>query len=180
MGVVETIEGDLTEQDVDYIVQQCNCNSNSAKGLSKAIFEKFPETNIYCGSQKVKRREPGEVYVRPTGKGPDEQGPKHVVNLLGQNSTGRAKKAETREVRLQWFKQALRNFMKHTELEGRDIAFPKNIGCGLAGGRWRDYLDIIEWFAEQLRESRVFIVELPPVPSKLKRKQRDSRERKQS
>ena len=33
-----------TEQ---FILQQCNCESRSARGLSKALFARFPYANVY-------------------------------------------------------------------------------------------------------------------------------------
>lgn len=44
------------------------------------------------------------------------------------------------------------------------VAFPYQIGCGLAGGNWsRDYLPLLEWFAERAaaRGIKTILVQLP-------------------
>ena len=155
MEAVQTVKGDLTEQNVDYIVHQCNCTSKGAKGLAKVIFAKFPETNIYSGPRRVPK--PGEIYVLPTR---GESGPQYVVNLVGQHSPGRPRKSETAEQRIGWFETGLETLLEEHELTDKTVAFPKNIGCGLAGGDWNEYLNVIQWFANQNRRMQVKVVEL--------------------
>ncbi len=70
--------------------------------------------------------------------------------------------AETGAVRLEWFKKALLAILGLAGLES--IAFPYEIGCGLAGGHWPDYLLALEAFAEEARAKgvKVVIYRLPP------------------
>lgn len=41
------------------------------------------------------------------------------------------------------------------------VAFPHQIGCGLAQGNWRDYSDAIRKWAEELPQFQVVLVKLP-------------------
>jgi hypothetical protein len=39
----------------------------------------------------------------------------------------------------------------------RSIAFPYGIGCGLAGGNWKDYSKLLEAFAEKVTGNGVSV-----------------------
>ncbi len=124
------------------ICHQTNCQTINAGGLAKAIFDKYPETNIYNKNEYV--RIPGEYIALETKDG------KTVLNLNGQNYPGKINNIETKEKRLQWMKQAL----DKVSLEYRDrknylFLFPSMMGCGLAGGDWNDYHNLICDFEEK-------------------------------
>ena len=55
--------------------------------------------------------------------------------------------SQTKENRLQWFKECLDEIEKIEDLES--VAFPYKIGCGYGGGDWNDYLKLIEQFSEK-------------------------------
>ena len=57
---------------------------------------------------------------------------------------------ETYDDRLFWFQQCLNEISSIKDL--KSIAFPYLIGCGMAGGEWNDYLEIIQNFANQIPE----------------------------
>ena len=65
--------------------------------------------------------------------------------------------------RLRWFKEALRDFEAQAHSPARppltSVAFPDKIGCGLAGGRWSDYLHEIEEFKRRNPLVRVIVIE---------------------
>ena len=65
--------------------------------------------------------------------------------------------------RLRWFKEALRDFEAQARSPARppltSVAFPDKIGCGLAGGRWSDYLHEIEEFKRRNPLVRVIVIE---------------------
>ena len=46
--------------------------------------------------------------------------------------------------RLQWFCQCLREIDENKDIDGLPIAFPYNIGCGLAGGNWSLYREALD------------------------------------
>ena len=118
----------------DYIVHQTNSNTTSAAGLAHAIFTAFPHANNYSPKNT---NVVGRVEIR--GK---------IVNLCGQFYPGGPSKGDEAERRKEWFEAALRDLSTKILPKSR-IAFPTCIGCGLAGGNWREYLAIIEQWAEK-------------------------------
>jgi ribA/ribD-fused uncharacterized protein len=61
-SLVQVRSGDLLDAPEQYIAQQCNTVSKSAKGLSAAMFARFPHANVYNGAVKVVRK-PGAISV---------------------------------------------------------------------------------------------------------------------
>ncbi len=145
MGL-EFVNGNiLTFCGAEFIVHQCNCRSTRSAGLAKALFEMFPEANCYINNEY--RRIPGTIQVV-----------NRVINLFGQDFPGRPNsKYETSKMRLLYFEAALEAI--HNELPNlQSVAFPQNIGCGLAGGDWKHYFERIKIFSEKLPNVNVFIV----------------------
>lgn len=139
MGVINR-KGDLLSYS-GYIVHQCNCVTNRPLGLSAQIFRKFPEANIYSDGTQ---RKPGQIIVRG-----------RVVALLAQKTPGKPKATEPRE---EWFLcclNELKTFMEQNDIT--EIAFPYGIGCGLAGGNWDKYYQMIEEFA---KDTTVYLYQL--------------------
>ena len=139
-GNLKIVEGDLTEAKEKYIAHQCNCQSNNAKGIAKTIFDKFPFSNIYSEREKYGANEPGKIII--CGNGKNER---YVINMMGQISPGKPKFPETFDKRIDFFKQCLDEIAKIKNLTS--IAFPYNIGCGLAKGNWPIYQKMLEEFA---------------------------------
>ena len=119
--------GNLLDATEEYIVHQCNCKTNYPKGLSKEMFKKFPSANDYKDNIK---RKPGTIKVHG-----------RVINLFGQKYPGKPRSYETKEQRIEWFKQGLDEIKK---LKPNSLAFPYQIGCGLAGGEWDEYYKILK------------------------------------
>lgn len=139
--MAKLIQGDLLNlPDVQYIVHQCNCVTRQAKGLARDIFIKFPHANIYNRPRQL-----GALYIS-----------KPVINLVGQYRPGGPKQNETRIQREQWFQQGLLKIQDIADLQS--IAFPYNIGCGLAGGTWDNYKKMIDQFAYDNPHVKVYIV----------------------
>jgi hypothetical protein len=143
--------GDLLEADEQYICQQCNCSSSNYKGLSKSIVEAFPWACFYS----ERNREPGTIMI----KGDEKKSERPVIAMFAQRYIGPAKFAsDTANMRLIWFEKCLKQI---GELEGLEsIAFPYNIGCGLAGGEWSAYLRLLENFATQNSNIKIVIYQL--------------------
>ncbi|XP_071160719.1 uncharacterized protein [Mytilus edulis] len=151
--------GDLLSiRDVDVIVHQVNCLCVKAHGLSKQISVKYPWADIYS-----KRRAEGEknlavledrdtpgtirVFKSPNQLRPD------IVCFLSQWDFGTTfiihrkipPYKDTRDNRIIWFKQCLERLK---ELNVKTVGLPDHIGCGLGGGDWTAYFEIIEKFAK--------------------------------
>ncbi len=119
--------------DNEYIVHQCNATHNRAYGLSSALFKKYPKANIYSGKYKTNNRDPGDIIIRDK-----------IINLIGQKHQGKPSLDDTHDMRLNYFQNALQ---KISNIEGiKRVYLPYKIGCGLAGGNWDKYFNIIkEW-----------------------------------
>lgn len=162
--------GDLLKiLDVDAIVHQVNCLCVRAHGLSKQIVEKFPWSNIYSQRQAEGNKNlaverdrgiPGtiKIFKSPVFLRPD------IICFLSQWNFGTPDQsyrnipphADTRRSRLNWFRECL------TQLENHNITtvgIPWQIGCGLGGGDWNTYFELMEDFSKQ--SGIEFIIVIP-------------------
>lgn len=170
--MVTTITGDIAYADVDLIVQQCNCLTIRAHGLSQHLAD-------VCGVNPYRRRLPlrrnlavkedrsipgtVRVYSRSSRR------PYHLACLFSQFSPGKPQMyyqdicrehhlRDDAEQRIGWFKDCLELLsQKADKLDCKTVAFPYRIGCGLAGGKWDIYSAIIEDWAQR-QKFAVFIV----------------------
>lgn len=145
------VNGDILDYASDevYIAHQCNCWSKKPKHLSTSIFCIYTNANIYIDGTK---RIPGNIIVR-----------KPVINMLSQNSFGRAgqyNKNETYNMRRQWLRECLSKILDNKDI--KRVCFPYGLGCGAAGDKWEYIYPILEEFnIEMSRENReVFLVKL--------------------
>jgi hypothetical protein len=140
------IQGDILDYTNDYyIAHQCNCITTTAQGLAKSIFDAYPSANIYADGTD---RDVGKIIVRDK-----------IINMLAQNSAGKPKYNETEEMRETYFQECLDNIVSYFP-NGAQIAFPCFIGCGLAGGKWINYLYMINNFTNNNTKFKVIIVYL--------------------
>jgi len=144
---VEVVFGDITNSEARYIAHQCNCVTEYSLGLAKSIFEKFPYSDCYQGRKE--KDVPGTIKI--FGNGVDQR---YVINMFGQYYPGKPRHSENQNDRISYFRKCLEEITKITDLES--IAFPKNIGCGLAGGNWSEYFNEISIFASKTN-AKVFI-----------------------
>ena len=154
--------GDLTTANVDMIVQQNNCIMHKPHGLSDQISRKLG-VNPYAGRSKVdKYNEPGSVSIYLSNK----TRPKYVACLFAQfgpskpetyykNINKKYNVDDSFENREKWFYQSLccLSVLKNNDV--KTIAFPYLIGCGLAGGNWNHYHQIIVNWSNSLKEIKV-------------------------
>ncbi len=138
-GNVLIVMGNVLDAEEDYIVHQCNCVTKRPWGLSASIFKKYPDANVYA--LRGPRDMPGTIKVRG-----------RIINLFGQLYPSTSKyDNDTAEQRLKWFESGLEAISKIENI--KSVAMPYNIGCGLAGGTWCDYLSLIEKFATTVEVS---------------------------
>ena len=150
------IDGNILESDAQYIVHQCNCVTDHASGLAYKIFRKYPYSDTYRSDflPENKTRKPGTIHILGDG-----EGKRFVINLYGQVFPGKINKGglDTEGKRLRYFINALKEI---SEIEGlRSVAFPKKIGCDLAGGNWGIYRELIEDFADNNPDVEVLIID---------------------
>lgn len=131
------------------IVHQVNADPNNytPKGLSKEVFDAYPYANIYNGTIRV----PGTIIIS-----------RQIVNLVGQKHRSKANKTDdTSEMRLGWFISGLHQ-LRDVVITHKvpQVAFPYGIGCGLAGGDWNLYRQLIDAFAKAVPDCKVWISRL--------------------
>ena len=142
-------QGDLLLANEDFKCHQCNCTTFTAKGLASQMFKKYPGANVYAIKHKIAPSIPGTVDVFPEG----------VINLYGQYSPGKASmktKKESTMQRRDWFQQCLNDMLEKVP-SGSTFAFPLGIGCGLAGGDWKEYEKILQEFSQNPRVKQVCV-----------------------
>jgi O-acetyl-ADP-ribose deacetylase (regulator of RNase III) len=156
--------GDLLTAKEEYIVHQCNCTSSTAAGLAQAITTKFPYAAPY-----VRRRpnptqrsrclpedasKPGTIQV---WRSPSTETP-HFIGLYAQEGPGKPYAADSRSAREEWFRSCLGLIEKIAGV--KSIALPWQIGCGLAGGDWSVYEEMIWEWAENHLDVSVVVYKL--------------------
>jgi O-acetyl-ADP-ribose deacetylase (regulator of RNase III) len=160
--------GNLLEATEDFIVQQCNCISLKPHGLSASITKKFPFADSYGIRKGVSgnlaipkdRNIPGTIAIM--GNGQDQR---FVINMFAQYSYGKPYSTlnknkqwqDSYEDRKIWFKNCLEEISK---TKPKSLAFPYNIGCGLAGGNWKDYYSILEQFSKDNPNIKIVLYKL--------------------
>lgn len=143
----QIITGDLLTFDAQYKAHQCNAVSTTGAGLAVAVFKAYPEANIY--RNRTAPSAIGTISVH---------GP--VINMIAQYYPGKAYRANDGPLaRLNAFRTCLLEIGKILNLQS--VAFPFGIGCGLAGGKWSDYLPLLEDFSKKHPAVIVSIVRLP-------------------
>ena len=136
---VKVVTGNILDCQEEVIFHQCNCVSTEVKGLAESLFEKYPYSNTYKNRTQNKSV-PGTVDVCP--------GDKIIINAYAQYYPGRAKYANDNQTkRIEFFNNCLNQLLSIESITGKDIAMPYNIGCGMAGGDWQTYYDIICQFS---------------------------------
>jgi uracil-DNA glycosylase len=140
---------DILLFDVQVLAHQCNCTSKTGKGLYLEIVNKYPHAAIY--STRKKPSIPGTIKITGNVKGETK-----VLSMFAQNTPGKPTEKETSKMREKWFQECLDKILNIKNL--KSIAFPKNIGCGLACGNWNKYKEMIENFSKKVPNTKVYIV----------------------
>ncbi|MDD5151763.1 MAG: hypothetical protein PHC28_15010 [Flavobacterium sp.] len=155
MKTLEIIKGDLLLAGCDVIAHQINCISTGAAGLAKAIFEKYPDVNVYDGTFN---RVPGENIYTVTKKDAVL-----VVHMAGQISPRSVKHqihsmTDNGTMRLEYFKSCLADLSVKlgNETDRLKLGMPYLIGCGLAGGDWNEYFKLLQDFNNTLPDNIEF------------------------
>lgn len=146
--MIEIIKGSILYATEKYIAHQCNSVSNQAGGLAYFMFKKFPYADIYKDRpypyKATQKDLPGQCVIK--GDGIKDR---FVINMIAQYYPGspvtKMNLLDGDKVREGYFNQCLHAICRIDNVES--IAFNKYIGCGLAGGNWKNYLSMLEAFA---------------------------------
>ena len=157
-----------------WLVQQENCARCNPHGLALAIRNKYTYGCVL--HLPPHERIPGEILIRQPPDGLEHgaeawsQGP-IVVNLLAQRFPGKPGAAITDNARYReaYFQKCLGALRSSVDAEVAkrkgsqggfqsrlNVVFPDKIGCGLAGGDWKIYRQMITDWAATL-EGKVFV-----------------------
>lgn len=142
---IQIINDNLLNSQEDIIVHQCNCVTTSGRGLSKAIFDKFPEANVY-ENHNTKKSRPGTIEIREINS------KQIIVAFFAQRGPGKPQLRgdDNAQIRLIWFQYCLEELTNQIKnINKKTIAMPYLIGCGLAGGNWESYFSILEEWTEK-------------------------------
>ena len=165
------IQGDLLKSRDPVIAHQVNCiMTRMGKGLYEAICQKYPYGHIYETRREHRKKpgraihqdisEPGELIIcRPHhDPNPSFFTVKHrpiIVGLCGQYAPGGSishqdymqnprLSGDTDLQREEWFQMSLDNLHNFMITEGHtSVGIPYNIGCGIAGGDWENYYNML-------------------------------------
>ena len=147
--MIKIVNGNILDADEKYIAHQCNLCTTRAAGVAKAIFNKYPHANIYKDriyGAEIDFSQSGTIVIC----GNEDE--RLVVNMKSQVYPGKPKfpdsKKDAIDARLSFFESALNKISEIKDLES--IAFPYNIGCGMAGGNWDDYYQLLSEFAHKV------------------------------
>ncbi|MEK6833224.1 MAG: Appr-1-p processing protein [Nanoarchaeota archaeon] len=140
--MIEIVQGNILDSKEKYICHQCNCVTNTAMGLAKNIFIKYPYSNVY--KDRIKFDQAGTIII--SGNGNDQR---YIINIMAQVYPGSPKFPDSNYdgtmARIGYFRNCLNKIKEINNLES--ISFPFQIGCGMAGGDWNTYSNMIEVFA---------------------------------
>jgi O-acetyl-ADP-ribose deacetylase (regulator of RNase III) len=163
--MIRTVQGDLLDAEEEYICQQCNCITIRSHGLSASIVKRFPHADPYAIRRSVGNRNmsipedksvPGTIEVY----GSDTE--RKVICMFAQYGMGTPYSynntvTDSYTDRAKWFSLCLE---KIEDLQPSSIAFPYQIGCGLAGGNWMVYNKVISDWAKRNPNISVTIYKL--------------------
>ena len=128
--------------------QQVNCKKVMGAGLALKIRNTYPE--VYY-AYRFHIPELGTILpVKTSDK-------KVCVNFYSQFDYGRTEKYTNYNAFTSCLHHLEEFLVKHSIPKSASIAFPKNIGCGLAGGDWNIIESLIKEFAEKIPNNVVIV-----------------------
>ncbi len=137
--------GDLLLAQEKYLCHQCNCSTRRSAHLAKAVFDRFPYADDYA--RRGPFDDPGTIRVH--GDGGEKR---YVVNLFAQRYPGRSLYPnDDAPHRRKWLECCLDELAKLPGVREGGVAMPYLIGCGVAGGNWKDYERVIRGFSDENR-----------------------------
>ncbi len=130
--------GNILTSNAAYIAQQVNCMGVMGAGLAKSIREKYPA--VYDEYRELCKRTEPSRHLLGTCQLVQVTDGVTIANCFGQVEYGRDKQYTD----YSGLRKALIALKFSAEKTGGCIAIPYNLGCGLAGGKWNQVLDIID------------------------------------
>ena len=148
---VTQMEGNILRAHDDIIMHQTNCTAKVAAGLAKDLFKRYPRANVY--RNRKSNAKPGSIQIIE-----QEEGKPTVINCNAQVYPGKASYVgpDSSNARRAMFNKCLHEVQCYISSRTEttlSVAVPWRIGCGLAGGDWEDYHQIIIEWAENMKKN---------------------------
>jgi O-acetyl-ADP-ribose deacetylase (regulator of RNase III) len=145
--MINIVYGSILDAKEKYIAHQCNCVTTHAAGVAKAIFDKFPYSDVY--KDRTTLDELGTIKIM--GNGIEDR---FIINMFAQYLPGHSKipdhPTDGLIARQRHFYSCLVKIAKIPDLES--IAFPYGIGCSMGGGNWTYYSGFLGHFAKYVND----------------------------
>ena len=160
--MLNIVSGNIMNATEDYVAHQCNNLSVTVKGLAESIFNTYPHANPHHTINTIRHVKLGSIEVMGGCAGKTNKNLRGIINLYAQHGPGRHSNYQKSyhqvldcyRNRQMWFRQCLDAISK---LPINSIAFPWRIGCGLGGGNWDQYMDMLLEFANKNPNIRVTV-----------------------
>ena len=141
--------GNLVTGNYPVFCHQVNCKGVMGAGLAKQIREKYGE--VYKSYKNLCDQGDAKVGIVQYVNTFDNR---ICVNMFAQYSYGRDRQYTNYEA----FKKCLEQLEKFLlTSDVKEVAFPKYIGCGLAGGVWSKILEMLEDFEKIIKQDVVIV-----------------------
>lgn len=150
---MEIRDENIVDSDAMFIAHQCNTVTTGAAGAAQSIFERWPAANDYAR---------GTHGAFGTVKMYKVEQEKFVINMFAQQQPSHAnsEKGDGKYARAEAFKKCLRQIAATVSdvcfeqgINRPVITFPYMIGCGLAGGDWEMYKEILDLFEVDFKKT---------------------------
>ena len=140
------------------IAHQVNATSKKPGGLAKALVEELPFANVSFDEREHTGPQDSLLGTVRIDKDPERATTVTVFSIYGQRYGGKpGNRADSSADREQYFASALADIQRKVP-DLKSIAFPENIGCGIARGIWPNYEQMILNFADAMPRCTVYIV----------------------
>ena len=140
------------------IAHQVNATSKKPGGLAKALVVAVPFADLSLDEREDTGPQDSLLGTVRIDKDPEPGTKVTVFSIYGQRNGGKpGKHNDSSADREKYFARAL----AHLAVQAPDlasIAFPENIGCGIACGDWARSQAMIHDFAETMPHCTVYIV----------------------
>ena len=132
---MKIIEADILTVQSGFILHQANCRGKHGAGLARALSSKWPDRFIVYRDFCKSFGERGAGCSILAGKDPS------IVHVLGQVEIGKATDYSLVEKAISDFNRQRQYRFSHLP-----VAIPHLMGCGIGGGDWSIYSEILEFY----------------------------------
>jgi O-acetyl-ADP-ribose deacetylase (regulator of RNase III) len=137
-----------------------NALNRSGQGLGKALFDRYPYANVYANRvenyEPQQHELPGNIII--CGDGIKQR---FIINAIGQyypSISDEHDALDTKLKRQEYFEACLDKVSRINNIQ--NIAIPWGIACGVGGGDWSIYFNMLQTFSKKIMREQNAIVNL--------------------